>query len=108
VYTDNFLASGSRRRIDGLEEERMTGLALHAPAVYEIRLQGKLDRSWATEVGMAIDNAVYADRGTVTTLVGELRDQAALFGVLNRIYGLGYPLLSVMYLPSESVDRETR
>lgn len=79
----------------------MTGLSLHMPAVYEIRLQGELDHSWATEVGMAINKAVVADRETVTTLVGELSDQAALFGVLNRMYGLGYPLISVIRLPSE-------
>jgi len=33
----------------------------------------------------------------VTTLAGELRDQAALIGVLNGLYSLGYALLSVEY-----------
>ena len=33
-----------------------------------------------------------------TALVGWLADQAALFGVLNTLYGLHLPLLSVEYL----------
>lgn len=33
----------------------------------------------------------------VTTLTGELLDQAALMGVLNGLYSLGYALLSVEY-----------
>jgi hypothetical protein len=32
------------------------------------------------------------------TLVGQLADQAALLGVLNTIYGLHLPLLSVEYV----------
>jgi hypothetical protein len=32
------------------------------------------------------------------TLVGRLADQAALFGVLNTLYGLHLPLLSVEYV----------
>jgi hypothetical protein len=31
----------------------------------------------------------------VTTLTGELIDQAALMGVLNSLYDMGYPLLKV-------------
>ena len=76
----------------------MTELSLHAPAVYEIRLQGELDDSWSTEVDMVVDNVLLPDRGPVVTLTGSVKDQAALFGVLNRMYGLGYPLISVSCL----------
>jgi hypothetical protein len=31
----------------------------------------------------------------ITTLTGELVDQAALVGVLNSLYDMGYPLLKV-------------
>jgi hypothetical protein len=34
----------------------------------------------------------------VTTLVGEMEDQAALAGVLNTLYELHLPLLSVEFL----------
>jgi hypothetical protein len=32
-------------------------------------------------------------------LIGRLADQAALLGVLNSLYELGLPLLSVEYIP---------
>jgi len=34
-------------------------------------------------------------KAPVTVLTGEFQDQAALFGVLNTLYDLGLPLLSV-------------
>ena len=34
----------------------------------------------------------------VTTVVGEMVDQAALTGLINLAYSLGMPLLSVTYL----------
>ncbi|GIK54442.1 MAG: hypothetical protein HND44_05545 [Chloroflexi bacterium] len=37
----------------------------------------------------------------VTTLTGRLVDQAALLGVLNSVYSLGMPLLSVDCLDAE-------
>jgi hypothetical protein len=41
----------------------------------------------------------------VTTLTGELIDQAALMGVLNSLYDMGYPLLKVERLgPSPPAD----
>jgi hypothetical protein len=48
---------------------------------------------------------------TGTTLDGELRDQAALAGVLNAIYELHLPILMVMRLnvePSKIKDDEER
>jgi hypothetical protein len=34
----------------------------------------------------------------IVTLTGKLTDQAALFGVLNALYNMRFPLLSVEYL----------
>ncbi len=73
-------------------------LSLDESAIYQIRLQGAVDQSWAREVGMHINNSVNSGSAPVATLIGEVADQAALFGVLNRMYGLGYPLLSVTCL----------
>jgi hypothetical protein len=46
---------------------------------------------------MHIKNSSQAGQAPVTTLVGQLRDQAALFGVLNNLYELHLPILSVEY-----------
>ena len=52
---------------------------------------------------MTITTTGAGDEAPVTTLVGRLVDQAALFGVLNALYDYHYPLLSVEYL-GEYVD----
>ncbi|UCH23193.1 MAG: hypothetical protein JSU83_08320 [Deltaproteobacteria bacterium] len=72
------------------------GLQLDTPATYRIRIQGRLDDSWADRLGgMAITADTTADKLPVTILVGHLADQAALSGILNTLYELHLPLLSV-------------
>jgi hypothetical protein len=52
---------------------------------------------------MVISSTKQAGKPTVTTLTGELTDQAALMGVLNTVYDLGFTLLKVERL----ADSET-
>lgn len=59
---------------------------------YEIRVEGLVDRLWARWFnGMTI---TYVNN-TETILIGELQDQTALHGVLERIRDLGLNLISV-------------
>jgi hypothetical protein len=55
-------------------------LTLDSPRVYEIRVPGELDESWADWDG----------KMTVTV------DQAAPHSLLRRLYALGLPLISVI------------
>ena len=72
------------------------GLKLETPATYRIRVQGLLDASWSDRLsGMAISRIKTDYKAPVTMLVGHLTDQAALAGVLNALYNLHLPLLSV-------------
>ena len=74
----------------------MQGLKLETPATYRIRVQGRLDESWSDRLGgMVITSAFTADKEPMAILVGHLIDQAALAGVLNALYELHLPLLSV-------------
>ncbi len=80
------------------------GLKLETPATYRIRVQGRLDETWADRLGgMAITSTTTKEEPPVTLLVGHLIDQAALSGVLNTLYELHVPLLSV-----ENLDEERR
>ncbi len=66
------------------------------PMVYRIRVQGRLDESWAEWFnGMAIAAGQEEGGGTVTTLTGLVVDQVALHGLLARIRDLGLTLVSV-------------
>ena len=62
---------------------------------YRIRIQGHLDRGWAADfTGMELTH-----RADGTTLLrGPVADQAALHGLLQRLGGLGLPLLEVRRL----------
>ncbi len=71
-------------------------LTLGTPATYRIVVQSALDESWSSRLGsMTITPVSQEHELPVTILVGELIDQAALLGVLNFLYDLAQPLLSV-------------
>ena len=70
------------------------------PATYQITVQGRIDPTWSDRLeGMAISVPTGATCPAITILVGELSDQAALAGVLNSLYELHMPVLSVLCLP---------
>ena len=60
---------------------------------------------WSDRLGgMTISAAKLADGPAATMLIGELADQSALFGVLNTLYDLGLPLVSVERIASKTED----
>jgi hypothetical protein len=64
-----------------------------------ICIQGSLDASWSIDFGdVTVVPASESGPQPVTIITGEFVDQAALFGLLSRLYGLGFPLISVEYL----------
>ena len=66
------------------------------PAVFSIRINGKLSESWLEYFGaQAISVDVDEAGRCTTTLVSEPVDQAALVGMINRLNGLGLPVVSV-------------
>ncbi len=66
------------------------------PSVYRIRVQGRIGASWRDRLeGMTIAVAEADDGPPITTLEGELLDQASLRGVLNALYELHLPVLTV-------------
>ena len=76
--------------------ETAVELTMESPAVYRIRIQGRLRAAWADRIeGMNITTDASADGSPETVLVGRVRDQSALSGVLNTLYELHLPVLSV-------------
>lgn len=77
------------------------------PAHYRICAQGMFEARW-----LAMLSGVWVITGhetacrRVTTFVGCVADQAALLGVLEALYSLGYPILSVEHLADN--DKITR
>jgi hypothetical protein len=89
------------------------------PAIYHICVQGVVAPSLSDRLeGMKIHLSSMEGEYRVTTLEGELRDQAALAGVLNSLYELHLSILMVMRLnienaliekqPGQPVDEQRR
>jgi len=77
-----------------INENKKT-LNLYQPATYEIKVPGHLDEQMSDWVGeMTVTVGSDDDGLPITTLTGAL-DQAALLGLLRRLYSLGLPLISV-------------
>ena len=71
-------------------------LTLDKPATYQIKVPGHLDEIWADWAGgMTVTVEGEGDDLPVTTLTSTV-DQAALQGLLRRLYSLGLPLISVI------------
>ena len=71
-------------------------LSLDRPATYQIKVPGHLGESRAAWVdGMTVTFESNGDGLPVSILQGAF-DQAALQGLLRRLYSLGLPLISVI------------
>ena len=79
------------------------------PAVFHIRVDGKLSASWSDEMRAAsISVQVGEDGRCSTTLVTGPVDQAALIGVIVGLNALGLPLASVECLPAPAAGTASK
>ncbi|MAT99273.1 MAG: hypothetical protein CL608_19215 [Anaerolineaceae bacterium] len=73
-------------------------LTLYQPAAYQIKVPGHLDASWAAWDEKITITAEFEEGGTAVTVLTGTFDQAALQGLLRRLYALGLPLISVTHI----------
>jgi hypothetical protein len=82
-------------------------LSLDRPATYQIKVPGQISESWSDWVGGMTITIENEDGLPVTILTGAL-DQAALLGLLRRLYSLGLPLISVICVEYSSKGGGTK
>ena len=75
------------------------------PAIYEIRVRGKLDARWSRWFAN-LQIIPQADGGSLLT--GPIRDQAALYGAISRMRDLGLVLISVRRVSREQDAGHTK
>jgi hypothetical protein len=64
--------------------------------VYQIKVQGKLDEKWSSWFeGLTVTSETLDEGATVTVFAGSVADQAALRGILEKIWDLNLTLISV-------------
>jgi len=71
--------------------------------VYRIRVQGNLDDRWSdwfSNLVVTVEDA--GERPPITTLTGSI-DQAALRGILNKMWDLNLTLISVVPIEANEV-----
>ena len=66
-------------------------------ALYRIVVRSELSDAYA----VAFEEMEMETKGGVTVLTGKIIDQPQLFGILDRVNGLGLELLSVEALPDD-------
>jgi len=68
-------------------------------AVYRIRVRGRLDPELSDRLsGMGIENLTRSNGSVESVLEGHVVDQAALVGILNKLYELHMPVISADFL----------
>jgi hypothetical protein len=81
---------------------RYGGIEFGGPVTYRIVVKGILNEDWSDRIaGMAITTK--EEEGTaLTTLVGSVRDQSELNGVLDTLFGLHLAIVSVEQVEDEA------
>jgi len=76
----------------------------HEAGRYEVRLTGHLETHWAAW----FDGLTVRRESDGTTVIsGQVADQAALHGLLQRVRDLGLPLVSVTQVEADQPDAPT-
>jgi hypothetical protein len=82
-------------------------IKFEAPGKYRIDVEGRLGDRWSDRLaGMRITTSGSKDETPVTTLIGHLRDQTQLSGVLNSLYEMHLPILLVEYLHEDNGEQQ--
>jgi len=88
-----------------LQTHHIKDIEFGGPATYRIVVKGELGEQWSDRLaGMAIAVRKAETGSPHTTLFGPLRDQAQLNGVLETLYSLHLPILSVEKVDEDAME----
>ena len=85
------------------------GLSRNHPwAIYEIRVEGELDQDWQQWFNGLAALSHEGERSSTTTLIGPVPDQAALRGMLCKLWDLNLTLISVRRVEADGKNEEEK
>jgi hypothetical protein len=97
----NLITAGEEQTMPAREPSGPIDFA--GPARYRIVVQGVVGEHWRDRLaGLSVSTFERPGTPPRTTLLGQIRDQAELNGVLDTLYGLHLPILSVETLEEQS------
>ena len=80
----------------------------HPRAIYEIKVRGELDRGWASWFnGLDVTLTYSSEQPPTTILIGAVADQAALRGMLCKLWDLNLTLISVRRIEMNGEQEES-
>ena len=89
-----------------MEKKKIPGIEMSTPAIYEIKVKGKLSEQWADWFnGTLVNHEQVFEGQAVTSLICRVRDQAELVGIVKQLNTLNLPLISLK-LESEKAEWE--
>ena len=74
---------------------------------YQIKIAGQLSENWSNWLDQMDIQIVINSSGLATTILTGFFDQAALLGLLRRLYQMGYPLISVNCIQPEEKNNSS-
>ena len=94
----------NERGIQTIMDKAKRKLTLSQPATYQIKVPGEIDVSWSDWFEKLIIKVEDSNGGPPISTLTCTVDQAALHGVLRRLYSFGLPLLSVICVEFEKMS----
>ncbi len=79
---------------------------LDCPITHQIKIAGHLSENWSDWVEQMEFQIETDSSGLVTTILTGVFDQAALLGLLRRLFYLGYPMISVNCIQLRNKNNE--
>ncbi len=77
------------------------------PIFYRITIEGTIRENWSGWLNnMQISAAAHDDGSQTTTLIGKVADQAALRGLLGKIWDLNLTIISILRLEVNVGEKE--
>ncbi len=70
-------------------------IQLEQSGIYEIQVQGRISQHWLNYFENMTVSVKGEDGTAITTITGNVIDQADLYGLLQKLYSLGFVLLKV-------------
>ena len=77
------------------------------PACYQIKIKGKIREDWSDWLsGIEISTGKDDEEAPLTTLIGEVADQAVLRGILCKLWDLNLTIISVNRIEMNAGENE--
>jgi hypothetical protein len=86
-------------------EQNMSVSHDHPRPIYEIQVRGELDQGWENCFNdLAVTLTCASEQPSTTTLIGPVADQAALRGMLCKLWDLNLTLISVRRIEAKGKE----